>query len=94
MWQITNLVSDWEKYFLKNAKKYTSEGNQGNMAYLIAFDNRHWMSAGDWLRFTHLLPFWHGISLEDVQRGSRDVPWLNHREENVCNLGYMTDVKY
>jgi len=51
------------------------------------------MSAGDWLRSKDLLPFWHGISLEDVQRGLQDETWLKHREENVCDQAYMTDDK-
>ena len=52
---------------------------------MTPFDDRHWMSAGDWLRTKDLLPFWHDISLADIQRGSDDATWLNCREQNVCN---------
>jgi hypothetical protein len=57
--------------------------NQGNAAYMTLLNNRHWMSAGDWLRTKYLLPFWHDISMADIHRGSQDATWLNHREQQV-----------
>jgi len=84
-------VSDWKTYFHKNAKKYTAAENPANGAYLTPSHNCHWMSAGDWLRSLDFLPFWHDISLEDIQRGSQDPTWLTRREQNVCDCKYITD---
>lgn len=83
--QAQQFLSDWHAYFRMQTKKYISHGYAQFRANQKCIENRGYdgSSALDALKAQSIICHWPKVKLDDIRRGSNDLPLLIEREKQV-----------